>query len=1185
MRFVENGPDVPDELIEQGLSRRTVFLCGAGVSMRVGLPSFEELTEKIYSRLGETRANDLAEQDAFSRREYDRVLRALEKRLLRSGERSRVRDACAAELRPPNDPLADHEALLALSQDKQGRVRLLTTNFDTLFERAAHGSGRDVASHAAKALPKPAGMADHGILHLHGRIADADRGLSETDLVLTSADFGDAYLRDGWASQYMEDRIRTCVLVLLGYRAEDAALRLLLETLDVDRERFPDLNKIYALDTATAVSKAVWTAKGIVAVEATDRDVLYGSVQEWSRYARAPQDYAQARVREILLLAPSDTSDFEREQLSFFLAHHDARAMLLEYNPSLAWLRTLADLKIVGLDQPWLVPWLELNLEKPDAVRDVVANIGLLGTKVGEFLDFRLRHLRAPLTDPYRTAWDLIVRHLRSHGGNGLGDGWFAIQPRLGRGERTTEVLELLTDLLRPRVQVTKRFSIEDMRGQPANELRDLMSVGLETDENIDVPEIVRAWPENLAPELDVRLLTRLSEALERALDDAVTLGLEVADEFSATDSDVPSVADHPQNRYRHGFLPIVRVIADVWTQLARKDSEAAMRFVQGWSDSPHKLFRRLALFAAADPAVTPDMVSMVLARLSIAQHFSSNTTVELFRVLRARWHDLPEATRREEERIFAAGPEIEPSREGVDVERLVDRARYEGIGVVRDLGEPLAPETVEIFADIQRRYPEWQQRSAEETGFHVWMGEVTQVGPADAQSLGGVADEDLVATAQRLDANAPFGDGNHWSTLCGIDPERALRGLIAEANAERWSPAAWRALLSSRAVPSSPAFAEAMASALIEVPAEVLSEILLALANWLATPQALALDAIFWRLWDRTLANLSEEPDDHNTARYFDRAINTPVGNLAEAILKKLPSTDVDGGFARVIEPRLDALCGLPGHNGVLARVRLGADLAFLHARAPSWTTAWLVPSFVWTDPLALAMWSARVYSSVVGSPALFGLTKEPFLELFGRVDVPSKLKEDYADWLLIPLFSNQAHEAGYPLTFVEARTALRLAGPGALWQIGHLFAVEMEAAKSDEKLRVWRDIVGPVFRGTWPLDVELRTSRANFKLVQMLRASGQAFPEAVDDVIPFLAKESGQGHVTTIHSLGEADAELYELAPRKLLDLVDAIVGDSDAGSVYGLKKVLDRIVEADATVVGLAKYQRLRQLASRE
>jgi hypothetical protein len=99
------------------------------------------------------------------------------------------------------------------------------------------------------------------------------------------------------------------------------------------------------------------------------------------------------------------------------------------------------------------------------------------------------------------------------------------------------------------------------------------------------------------------------------------------------------------------------------------------------------------------------------------------------------------------------------------------------------------------------------------------------------------------------------------------------------------------------------------------------------------------------------------------------------------------------------------------------------------------------------------------------------------------------------------------------------------------------------------------------------------------------MLRASGAAFPHAVDDVIPFVAKEDGQGQLTTIHSLGDADDALYELAPRKLLDLVDAIVGDSDAGSVFGLKKVLDRILGKDGTVVGVAKYQRLRRLASRE
>src|SRR3546814_14065092 len=97
-------------------------------------------------------------------------------------------------------------------------------------------------------MPKPGSPRESGILHLHGRIGDLALGLAESDLTLTSADFGDAYLRDGWASQYVEDRMRLSSLVLVGYAAEDAALRLLLETLDADRERFRDLKEVYAIE-------------------------------------------------------------------------------------------------------------------------------------------------------------------------------------------------------------------------------------------------------------------------------------------------------------------------------------------------------------------------------------------------------------------------------------------------------------------------------------------------------------------------------------------------------------------------------------------------------------------------------------------------------------------------------------------------------------------------------------------------------------------------------------------------------------------------------------------------------------------------------------------------------------------------------------------------------------------------
>jgi NAD-dependent SIR2 family protein deacetylase len=54
VRFLEDGADIPDELIRAVTAGDAMFLSGAGVSFRVGLPSFELLTDQVYSRIGET---------------------------------------------------------------------------------------------------------------------------------------------------------------------------------------------------------------------------------------------------------------------------------------------------------------------------------------------------------------------------------------------------------------------------------------------------------------------------------------------------------------------------------------------------------------------------------------------------------------------------------------------------------------------------------------------------------------------------------------------------------------------------------------------------------------------------------------------------------------------------------------------------------------------------------------------------------------------------------------------------------------------------------------------------------------------------------------------------------------------------------------------------------------------------
>jgi SIR2-like protein len=301
MRFIDASADIPSELIREVNEGAIVFLCGAGVSRGVGLPLFQSLTDQVYEKLGESRGNEAAERVAYDRTEYDRVLRSLEKRTLLPGTDSRVRAAVSEILAPPNSAdLSRHLSLLRLSRDRAGRPRLLTTNFDTLFERAAQDGSTSVPSHAGKSIPRPGGARDYGILHLHGRLADDTLKLEGTDLILTSADFGDAYLRDGWASQYVEDRMRLNTIVLVGYAAEDAALRLLLETLDADRDRFTDLRDIYAFEKRSDDSASLWKAKGIKPIEFSDHDTIYDTLAEWAQYVMDPTGYGGRRVAAIL---------------------------------------------------------------------------------------------------------------------------------------------------------------------------------------------------------------------------------------------------------------------------------------------------------------------------------------------------------------------------------------------------------------------------------------------------------------------------------------------------------------------------------------------------------------------------------------------------------------------------------------------------------------------------------------------------------------------------------------------------------------------------------------------------------------------------------------------------------------------------------------------------------------------
>jgi NAD-dependent SIR2 family protein deacetylase len=51
VRFIKDGPDIPDRLVQAHEDGDVVFFCGAGISYPAGLPGFEGLTTGLFEAL------------------------------------------------------------------------------------------------------------------------------------------------------------------------------------------------------------------------------------------------------------------------------------------------------------------------------------------------------------------------------------------------------------------------------------------------------------------------------------------------------------------------------------------------------------------------------------------------------------------------------------------------------------------------------------------------------------------------------------------------------------------------------------------------------------------------------------------------------------------------------------------------------------------------------------------------------------------------------------------------------------------------------------------------------------------------------------------------------------------------------------------------------------------------------
>jgi SIR2-like domain len=1216
MQFTLNGPDIPQELITAQERGGVIFVCGAGTSMTVGLPSFKDLVIAVYEELGENWNGHTAESQIMSENtplsgQYDRILRLLEKRLAASdirqarGIRQRIRRAIDNNLRAiPGADLSNQLALLELSCGSDNIPRLLTTNFDTLFEWSWKDlKGGTINSHAGAAMPRPGTSGFEGVLHLHGRIGDSELKLEETDLVLTSAEFGEAYLRSGWAARYVYDLARTASLVLVGYRADDPPMRYLLEVLEADRARYPDLRPVYAF-AGTAPDdieqeQELWQAKGIEPLlykpDAGGRHIaLYDTLRSWHQYAAAPSRWRQTRLAEIVARPPKDRSAAEIQEAISLLNVANATVPIVNVSPSAAWWSILSE-KITSADRGnALACWIRKRLDDPEMLQACLINPPT-DSYVFEYLKTQLDFLRTNTPALYIKAWQLFVSSKTSSTSRRPSTRWHVVVGEIRAGKIDLSLREAAIDAVYPRLHVGQSFAPPDPGTEPTR-LRQLVQVNFSTDEYVSARDILTAWPTDLEEEKKFfRLADRaLTQALDEAEDAGYLSGVDLASH------DTKSFHGTPPFDIEAGFAPLTRLVLGLWERIASQDPVAARSLAESWRATPYLLHRRFYIHALTQENVYDrDKIAVVLDGIDDEDFWISDCAQEVTFLLSSRWNDLDSAGRERLEERILKGPPRTLARTDIaisddDWRATSDYYTCKVLNGIKNAGGILSQETSDRLAATEALYPTGALQPSPPASP---LPGTAFAGPrGDVGLFSEVPDDKLLSEALEAQQRDFVHAGDTWRLVCEADPRRAIRAITSSVAPEHWTANILIPLLNANTESEDVDLEAELLAFLAGIPAAAMtSDFLRNAAIWIRRRVEKRPDpapsAEMLRFWDRVVASaeLHVETTQLGGDTTLEDAVNSPLGLLTLALLEWVnkPPRSPETGFGSELSARLKRIATVSTDAGKQARTLLAREMSYLHNVEPALIEENLVPLLSWSHPEASSLWLARARAGDgPGRADLFNSLKPAFLEAIRRTPELPAAATGLARHLLFTVSRRRdSSDVEYNLTPQEVRSALTNAPSIFLNQAAWLLSTSFGKDDTDESTRsnIWTTSIGPLFRAIWPLDASSLGTDISKKLIWMAIETGDAFPDAVEAVSDFIVPHDLISiHSSLMHS--QRREVLAKKYPRAFIHLLDKTINEScvphDIGVILDDWLALDPSLATDRHFLRLSGLRRLSE-----
>lgn len=1248
--FVSNGPYIPETLLQAHEDGNVVFFCGSGISRPAGLRDFAWLVDRLFVELG-TMPNEV-QQAAINARRYDMAIGLLE--LDHRGGRPIVREAIKKILTPATIDTASvstHSALLTLAMCRNGRTRLVTTNFDRLFEYVIHNEGRKVETYPAPMLPVPKNNWD-GLVYLHGLLPE-DNNPSRLDrLVVSSGDFGLAYLTERWASRFVSTLFRGYTVCFVGYSIDDPVLRYMTDALAADRQLGEHWPEMYAFGSyaegCQARADKEWQAKSVTPILYSDVDnhrLLHGTLREWANthhdgvrgkeriiveHASVPPitpsktDYAVGRVLWALTdelaaqrfanqdpvpplkwLEPLSEAQFDfRDLVRFHVAPNATPDGTLRFSHlcrptpyALAPKMCIADMGMhcSGWDKVMhhLARWMSRHLNDPDLVLWLDKQGGCLCKQFVDVIRFRMSDLdrlaaegdtvqlqqirdNAPnaIPDaPMRAIWRVMlagrVRTRMDHLGM---YGWFE---RIKKEGLTASLRLELREMLTPHVTFRKpiRWGYEGSKETKPAKVSDYIDWDLilamahvhsaiQHGANSNAP-----WKEAL-PELlpDFTMLLRDAMDLARELGGA-------DDKYDFSVIHQPSIEEHEQNRYYQDWPVLIMLAREAWRETARVQAARALRVAQNWWQQPYPLFKRMAMFAAAQGDNVPKAQALEwLYEDNNWWLWSPHTRHEAIRLLSTLAPKLTTAELSKLGQVIAEGPPPEmysKDEQGLWV-RSFEHNIWLRLAKVRASGVAWGPEASAKLSELEAKYPGQKVAEDGRDELSVWIGSGDE---ERTVTLTPRRRRDLVEWLKINPGTDPWTEDD-WRQRCRDNFSTTACSLYVLALQGIWPEKRWATALQVWAEEKSAPRAWRYAGGLQDLaPDEFIRKHDHGISWWLhiVAKTFTSKDGPFLKLCSRILPLIAYAKTPDISIAW---AINHPVGLVVGALIdwwySKSPKEGTE--LPEPIKTTFAGICKTDTDQYLPGRLVLAVHAIALFRVDESWATTNLLPLFDWNRSRdeACGAWSGFLWSPRLYRP-LLAVIKEAFLATVGHYDELDELGERYAEFLAFV-----ALDKGNTFTTKEMAAATSQLPPKGLVNTLYFLARSVEAADLPPK-EYWAQRIHPYLHEIWPKSRNILTPELGKAFAELCAAAGDAFPDALRDLKIWLCPLPYPDLVL----LRIKDRKICEKYPVEALEYLSAII--NEATEHYGpqLKDCLNAIVTARPELNASPQHEQLTVL----